>query len=270
MSSSGADKAWSPYPPIRSSTRASCRASSTRSSRSSRRRRSPLRRPVNSMLGMAARQRSRAMGMALPAVRSVALCFLLVARAGCANYRSQPLGTASTLPERIPDLLIDPRLMPLPEMATHRFDPADGLDMTEVAMLAVVNHPDLKIARAMGGVAHAQAFAAGLLPDPRLGAALDVPDRGQTATTTAYNFGLSYDVMSLLTRAPRYSAARQDARKTDLNILWQEWLVVAMARQLFVRLTQERQLMEGLGETRRLFADRYRLTETGLARGLLD
>ena len=207
--------------------------------------------------------------MALPAARNVALLFLLAALAGCATYRVQPLGTAPTLPERIPDLLIDPRQMPLPELATHRFDPTDGLDMTEVAMLAVVNNPDLKIARATAGVAHAQAFAAGLLPDPHLGALVDVPDRGQTATTTAYNFGLSYDVMSLLTRAPRYAAARQDARKTDLNVLWQEWLVVAMARQLFVRLTEERQLMEILEQTRVLFADRYRLTQTALDRGLL-
>jgi outer membrane protein TolC len=100
-------------------------------------------------------------------------------------------------------------------------------------------------------------------------AALDFPDPGQTATTTAYNFGVSYDVMSLLTRAPRYAAARQDARKTDLNVLWQEWLVVAMSRQLFVRLTEERQLMEVLEQTRALFAERYRLTQTALDRGLL-
>src|ERR1700694_1808538 len=177
MSSSGADRALSPYPPIRPSTRASFRGSSTRSSQSSRRhRRSLLRRPVNNTLAMAARQLSRAMGMALPAARNVALLFLLAALAGCATYRVQPLGTAPTLPERIPDLLIDPRQMPLPELATHRFDPTDGLDMTEVAMLAVVNNPDLKIARATAGVAHAQAFAAGLLPDPHLGAFVDVPD----------------------------------------------------------------------------------------------
>jgi outer membrane protein TolC len=205
--------------------------------------------------------------------KAVLLCLLATALAGClagcARYRAQSLGTSSTLPERIPDLSIDPRLMPLPELAAHRFDPTDGLDMTEVAMLAVVNNPQLKVARAAAGVAHAQAFAAGLLPDPRLNAVFDRPDRGQAATTIAYILGLTFDVIGTLTRAPRYAAARQDARKTDLNLLWLEWQVVAQARLLFVRLTQQQQLMEVLQQTHALFADRNRLTQTALARGLL-
>jgi outer membrane protein TolC len=188
---------------------------------------------------------------------------------GCASYRELPLGTGSTLPDRVADLSIDPRQMPLPELAAHRFDPSDGLDITEVAMLAVANNPDLKVARAAVGVAHAQAFAAGLLPDPKLGASVDFPDKGQSATTTAFNLGLSFDVIALLTRAPRYAAARQDARKTDLNLLWMEWQVIAQARQLFVRLTLERQLMELLQQNRTLYATRYGLTRTALERGLL-
>jgi outer membrane protein TolC len=159
--------------------------------------------------------------------------------------------------------------MPLPELAAHRFDPADGLDITEVATLAVLNNPDLKIARAGAGIALAQAFAAGLLPDPRFGAHVDVPDRGQTGTTPAKTFNLSVDIISMLTRAPRRAAARHDARKTDLNLLWMEWQVVAQARQLFVRLTQERQLMDVLVQTRVLFGTRYGLTQTALDRGLL-
>jgi outer membrane protein TolC len=194
---------------------------------------------------------------------------LAITLAGCATYREQPLGTRSTLPEQIPDLSIDARQMPLPELAAHSFDPRDGLDITEVAMLAVVNNPDLKIARAAAGIWHAQAFAAGLLPDPKVIATTDVPDKGQAATTTAYNVGLSFDVLGMLTRAPRYSAARQDARKTDLNLLWMEWQVVAQARLLFVRITQQRQLMEILQLTHGVFAERYGLTRTALDRGLL-
>jgi outer membrane protein TolC len=199
-----------------------------------------------------------------------ACAFLLItALAGCARYRERPLGTVSTLPDRIPDLSIDPRRMPLPELAAYRFDPSDGLDITEVAMLAVVNNPDLKVARAAAGIAHAQAFAAGLLPDPRLNVASDVPDRGQAAKMTTYYFGLIFDVIGMLTRAPRYAAARQDARKTDLNLLWMEWQVIAQARMLFVRLTQQRQLMDVLVQNRAVYANRYTLTQTALDRGLL-
>ena len=203
-------------------------------------------------------------------MRRSALVFLLACvLAGCATYREQSLGTRSTLPDRIPDLTIDPRQMPLPELAAHRFDPSDGLDITEVAMLAVVNNPDLKTARAAAGIVHAQAFAAGLLPDPQLSLAADVPDPGQAATATAYTLGISEDVVALLTRAPRRAAARREAQKTDLNLLWMEWQVVSQARQLFVRLTQEAQLMEVLEQNRTLFADRYHRTETALDRGLL-
>jgi outer membrane protein TolC len=200
---------------------------------------------------------------------AAALLLLASVLASCATYREQPLGTVSTLPERIPELSIDLRQMPMPELAAYRFDPTDGLDITEVAMLAVVNNPDLKVARAATGVAHAQAFAAGLLPDPRLSATADLPDKGQAATTTAYNLGLFFDVIGLLTRAPRYAAARNEARKTDLNLLWMEWQVISQARLLFVRLTQERQLMDVLQQNRVLYAERYRLTQTALERGLL-
>jgi outer membrane protein TolC len=201
----------------------------------------------------------------------MALAFLLAGcLARCATYRGEPLSTRSTLPDRIPDLTIDSRQMPLPELAAHTFDPKDGLDITEVAMLAVVNNPDLKTARAAAGIAHAQAFAAGLLPDPQLSAALDVPDAGQPGVTTnAYNVGITYDVIALLTHAPRRAAARREAAKTDLNVLWLEWQVISVARQLFVRLTQEAQLMEVLEQNRALFADRYQRTEKALDRGLM-
>jgi len=189
--------------------------------------------------------------------------------AGCVTYRPQPLNPHSTLPGRIPDLTIDPRQMPRPELASHRFDPSDGLDFTEVAVLAVVNNPDLRTARADAGIWHAYAFAAGLLPDPQLSLTADVPDPGQVAKATAYNLGLHDDVMALLTRSPRRAAARHDARKADLNLLWQEWLVVAQARQLFVRVTQTAQLREVLEQDRDLFADNYRRTQAALDRGLL-
>ena len=194
--------------------------------------------------------------------------WLIGSLSGCATYAPQPLNTRSTLPDRIPDLTIDPRQMPMPDLAAYTFDPADGLDMTEVAMLAVVSNPDLRVARANAGIVQAQAFAAGLLPDPQLSVGTDVPFSG-AAVTNAFNIGLGADVIALLTTAPRRAAARQDAAKTDLNLLWQEWQVVSQARLLFVRLTQEQQLMEVLAQTRTLYADRYSRVQTALDRGLM-
>src|SRR6266850_74337 len=201
-------------------------------------------------------------------MRKIVSTILCVASlAGCAEYHPRPLTTQSTLPSRVSDVTIDARQMPLPELATHRFDPADGLDITEVAMLAVVNNPDLKTARAAAGIAHAQAFAAGLLPDPQVGLAVDVPAGGMPAPVAAYSLGVGYDVIALLMRGPLRDAARGEADRTDLNLLWHEWQVVSQARQLFVRLHEDGQLMAVLNEYRAMFADRYRRTQTALDRG---
>lgn len=76
------------------------------------------------------------------------LACVLFFLSGCATYQSLPLDDGVAAADWR-HLTIDARDMPLPALARHRFDPSDGLDMTEVAMLAVVNNPDLKLARAL-------------------------------------------------------------------------------------------------------------------------
>src|ERR1700761_7750262 len=88
------------------------------------------------------------------------------ALAGCATYEAQPLTPAPAAPATLADLHVDAASLPFPALAAHRFDPSDGLDIVETAMLAVANNPDLKLARDDAAIAHAQAYAAGLLPDP--------------------------------------------------------------------------------------------------------
>jgi hypothetical protein len=53
------------------------------------------------------------------AVRRAAMaCVLVSMLGGCATYHERPLGTASTLPDRIPHVVIDPRAVPLPMRAS--------------------------------------------------------------------------------------------------------------------------------------------------------
>jgi outer membrane protein TolC len=195
--------------------------------------------------------------------------FLSATLASCASYQPKPLNTQSTLQDTVPHLSIDPRDMPFRELASHRFDPSDGFDMTELAMLAVANNPDLKIARDDAGIAHAQAFAAGLLPDPQLALSRDLSNTGGPGSTPAFGIGLSYDINALLLHSTSRSAAEADAQKTDLNLLWQEWQVVSQSRLLFVRLKQARKLVPILQQNRSLFADRLRRTQSALGKGLL-
>jgi len=195
------------------------------------------------------------------------LCCVLTA---CASYQAKPLNKESSLQEKIPHLVVDPGAMPFPELAAHPFDPSDGLDMTELATLAVVNNPDLKMARDDAGIAHAQAFAAGLLPDPQLALNRDLSNSAAGPDSTkAFSYGLSYDFGALISRSANSAAAKSEARKTDLNLLWQEWQVVSQARLLYVKLTQGRKARAILEENRALFADRWDRTQKALEKGLL-
>ncbi len=160
---------------------------------------------------------------------------------------------------------VDAARMPLPDLRTHRFDPADGLDIDEVAMLAVANNPQLKLARDRLGVARAQAFAAGLLPDPQLALTRDVPSNGGPGNSSAFSAGLSYDVNALLTRSARSAAASASAREVNLELLWQEWQVVGRARLLFVRNLEQQRMLDVLHENRNLSARRYRYVQAALA-----
>ncbi|MDR5757133.1 TolC family protein [Caballeronia sp. LZ035] len=179
------------------------------------------------------------------------------ALSACTWYAPQPLNPAdtSTSLASLERVRIDPQRMPLPELKMHRFDPSDGLDIEEVAMLAVANNPDLKLARDDLHIAQAQAFAAGLLPDPQLSIASDYP--GTLGTTRAFSYGLSMDVMAIVTRAANKASADAGVRRVDLGLLWQEWQVIAQARQLFLRARMQDETLPLLRRLYELSRTRY-------------
>jgi outer membrane protein TolC len=163
----------------------------------------------------------------------LATCTYLV---GCATFRPLPLDNGHG-PNSLADVTVSAASMPTPALRAYPFDPANGLDVTEVAMLAVANDPQLKVERDKAGVAHAQAYAAGLLPDPQLNYEHDRPAANSPqGTTTAYTAGLTFDLGNLVTRSARVKSARAGAREVDLNLLWSEWQAIAEARTLFDRV----------------------------------
>ena len=118
------------------------------------------------------------------------------------------------------------------------------LDMDQVATIAVINNPDLKSARFKAGVADAQAFQAGILPNPQLTAELIFPTnqepqpaslgKGQETPGPGYSFGLAYDIQNLITQGAKVAAADAARDQAKLNILWQEWQTVSQARTLYI------------------------------------
>ncbi len=194
-------------------------------------------------------------------------CLVFAGMAGCAIYRPKPLPLEPDLPHSLRRLTVDARSLPLPELRAHVFDPSDGLDMTEVAMLAVANNPQLRVARDDAGVARAQAFAAGLLPDPDLSLTRDFPTNGGPGNTDAFGIGLSYDVGALLVHSAAKRAATATARKLDLGLLWQEWQVVSQARMLFVQVVEQEKEIGLLRQVQALLAKRLQHVRRALGEG---
>lgn len=153
---------------------------------------------------------------------------------GCATYRAHPLGMVHGV-DGVGQLSAP--LADTPWLPAHRLDPRDGLDVTELATLAVANSPELRLKRDALGVTRAQAFAAGLLPDPQLSVGEDFPRSSASGLTTAFNLGISADLSALLTSSTRVAAAQAQARQVNLDLLWAEWQTVAEARLLFERVT---------------------------------
>jgi len=209
-------------------------------------------------------------GRCVTALRAtMPLCAMLIA--GCTWYHREPLAPrdTSTSASTLERIQIDPATMPLPELAAHRFDPSNGLDIEEVAMLAVANNPDLKLTRDDLGIARAQAFSAGLLPDPQLSVSSDYP--GAEGFTRAFNYGLSMDVMAIVTRGANKKSAEATVVKTDLGLLWQEWQIVAQAKQLFLKARFQEETLPLLQQQLELSRTRYeRMAEAQRAGNLTE
>jgi outer membrane protein TolC len=194
---------------------------------------------------------------------------VLAGLGGCAHYQAEPLNTHPSLLEQVPHLVVQAQQMPLPDLAGHPFNPYDGLDMGEVAILAVVNNPDLKAARDERRIARAQLLAAGILPNPQFTGGLDFPVNGDPTLVNAFNMGLNYDLNALIIRNAAMDAARADSLKIDLTVLWQEWQVVQQARLLFVKSRAEEKMRPILQSYQAFFAEQYQRTQKALNQGNL-
>ena len=165
--------------------------------------------------------------------------------AGCATYSPLPLGDGQGAKD-VSQLSADTSHMPLPALRTHRFDLSHGMDVTDVAILAVANNPDLKVMRDQLGVARAQAFQAGLLPDPQISLNQEYLSHPTPGYVTSYAYGISQDITSLLLRSTRKAAANAQADQVNLDLLWSEWQTIAQARLLFNQVVSLREQQQRL------------------------
>ncbi|MCK9377604.1 MAG: TolC family protein [Syntrophobacterales bacterium] len=169
------------------------------------------------------------------------LLFLTLTLTGCATYHPMPLDKAAVdralAPPALETISLKASQIHHPLLRPVNFDLRDGLSPDEAAILAVIANPRLRALRDQKGLAQAQLIQAGLLPNPQLSYSLDIPMAGATeGTVKAYGLGWSWDIVSLLTRAAKMAAARNQAQAVDLAVAWQEWQVAQAARLQIYRL----------------------------------
>lgn len=179
---------------------------------------------------------------------------------GCATYSPLPL-------DLDPRPVISLQQVVPPAEAVHPFNPADGLDITEVAMIAVTNNPELRVARDDAGIARAQAFSAGLVPDPVLSLSGDHPTTNAPDLVNAFNAGLGFDIAALMRRPGEHRAAQAAQAQAEEELLWKEWQTVAQARLSFVRIIEGERALQVMREEEALFADRQARLGRTLAAG---
>lgn len=199
-------------------------------------------------------------GRARTATRQPAFLAILAATAiglsGCAIYRPSPLPAGLNLVDGVPRLVADTARLRVAPLKTIQVDARDGLTPLEVAVLAVLNNPDLEAKRRAAKVSEVQVFAAGLLPDPQIAASVNKPVAGPD-TQTAYSVGASLDLAGLLARTYTHRAASFSAKAADLNLLWSEWSVAQQARQLAETALADEARAVVLRQVLALAADRY-------------
>lgn len=203
------------------------------------------------------------------AVLSIAL--VLSGCAGLGDASLPPLAErAAAVDAQISrSLLRDASQLAPPWLPPQRIDLSKPLDADMLGLIAVVANPDLRALRQQAGVADAQVFAAGLLPDPTISLGVDFVIGGPATTLgNALAGALGQDLTGLRTRGATLSQAQARARQVRLDIAWAEWQTAAQARLLASQIaSQERQigLLRDIERTARDLFDR-----TGRAAGRGD
>ena len=144
--------------------------------------------------------------------------FIIVAASltGCATYHPRPLPTAPNPSATLP-------------AADH------PLTLEKAVSLAVERSPNLLVERKKANVAQAQAYAAGLLPDPQFSASLDHPTVPGPGLVNGYALGLAQDLQTLLTEPSRLEGSKAKQAQAKLDLLWAEWQTTQHTANLYAQ-----------------------------------
>ncbi len=159
------------------------------------------------------------------------------ALSGCASYAPAPLRPASDV-LAAPDLAVlsaDAAKIDRPYLTPQTIDLGQPLTPNALAVIAVLENPDLKAQRAKTGVTDAQAFAARLLPDPSFQGNFDKILSGPDVFN-AFGAQLGFDLGAIRTAKVTRESGEAAKRQIRLDLAWAEWQTAGQARLLGVRV----------------------------------
>lgn len=157
--------------------------------------------------------------------------------AGCASYAPSPLRSpADVLATRDPAILsADAQKIDRPYLKPQAVDLSAPLTPNALAVIAVLENPDLKAQRLKAGVTDAQAFSARLLPDPTVQGSFDKLLRGPDAFN-GFASQIGQDLNLLRTARVIRAAGEASKQQVRLDFAWAEWQVAGQARLQGVRV----------------------------------
>jgi outer membrane protein TolC len=177
----------------------------------------------------------------------------------CAHYVPNPLPSAEEVLARPnPAILsVEADAIDRPYLQPQPVDLNQPLTPNALAVIAVLENPDLKAQRAKIGVTDAQAFAARLLPDPTFQANFDKllsgPDK-----YNGYGAQIGFDLNALRTAAITRQSGEAQKRQVRLDLAWAEWNTAGQARLQGVRVfeleLQLRLAQDSVASAEKLFA----------------
>ncbi len=192
---------------------------------------------------------------------------LLLLLTGCAHYQAAPLPEYLSSRQDLHQKMAAALARMHPHVQSMDLQgPFSGKDLGTIAVLL---NPQLRAMRANLGVAQAQVFAAGLLPDPQLSLSADLPSNVAAGYYNAYSMGLSWSLASLFTRSANLDIARAQQKSVQYQVAWQEWMQAGntrvLARQLYYLQAQEAVAAAAARTTGKLYqaaAENLRLGDT--------
>ncbi len=175
--------------------------------------------------------------------------------AGCTSYHALPLPPRDNLQNSL--------------AAAITAAPAGvTLSLGNVGRLAVMRAPVLQALRGRVEVEKARAYAAGLLPDPRLGLSGDYLLSGPDSFN-GWSAGLDAGLIALITRGRRHQAARARYAAALLGWRWQAEQVALKARLAYLRLWSVKQEIGYGRQARALLGATLRAARRARAAGAL-